>query len=170
MSDGPYRSAQAPTTHVCPRCAGVALARRPIAHVAVDECPRCGGVFVARDVLAVMIDDLGLYAAVRAAFPGGGRAATTGGPFYGKCPVCEELMNRRLFADGAQVIVDVCHAHGTWFDAKELTKVIDFVERGGLEAAAAARAEPEPAPMPPETRGVFRRALEVLLKRRAGWS
>jgi hypothetical protein len=44
-------------------------------------------------------------------------------------------MNRKLFAAGAGVIVDVCRAHGTFFDAGELPAIIEFVMQGGLEQA-----------------------------------
>ena len=44
-------------------------------------------------------------------------------------------MNRKLFAAGAGVIVDVCRAHGTFFDAGELPAIIEFVMQGGLEKA-----------------------------------
>lgn len=44
-----------------------------------------------------------------------------------RCPRCDEPMSRRAFAvetgaaeGAAPVIVDVCAAHGTWFDAGEL--------------------------------------------------
>jgi hypothetical protein len=54
---------------------------------------------------------------------------------YVKCPSCANVMNRRLFAAGAGVIVDVCRTHGTFFDAGELPQIIEFVMKGGLEAA-----------------------------------
>ena len=41
-------------------------------------------------------------------------------------------MNRTVFGKSSGVIVDVCKDHGTWFDARELTASIAFVERGGL--------------------------------------
>jgi hypothetical protein len=31
------------------------------------------------------------------------------------------------------VIVDVCKTHGTWFDADELRRVVEFVQHGGME-------------------------------------
>jgi len=54
---------------------------------------------------------------------------------YLPCPVCHVVMNRRLFATGTGVIIDVCRAHGTFFDAGELPLVIEFVMNGGLERA-----------------------------------
>ena len=51
------------------------------------------------------------------------------------CPVCHVMMNRKLFATGTGVIIDVCRTHGTFFDAGELPLIIDFVMNGGLERA-----------------------------------
>jgi hypothetical protein len=45
-------------------------------------------------------------------------------------------MNRRQFAAGAGIIVDVCKQHGTFFDVGELPRIIEFVMNGGLEKAA----------------------------------
>jgi Zn-finger nucleic acid-binding protein len=61
--------------------------------------------------------------------------ARTGGKLYIKCPVCKVVMNRKLFASGTGVIIDVCRKHGTFFDAGELPKIIEFVMNGGLEQA-----------------------------------
>jgi Zn-finger nucleic acid-binding protein len=44
-------------------------------------------------------------------------------------------MNRVNFAHYSNVIVDVCKAHGTWFDRDELRKVIEFIRAGGLDNA-----------------------------------
>jgi Zn-finger nucleic acid-binding protein len=48
------------------------------------------------------------------------------------CPTCGTSMNRKLFASGSGVVVDVCRSHGTFFDAGELPAIIDFVMAGGL--------------------------------------
>ena len=66
---------------------------------------------------------------------------------YAPCPVCRTLMNRVNFAHASGVIVDVCGAHGTWFDADELRQVLEFVAAGGLERARAQQlANPQPEP------------------------
>ena len=44
-------------------------------------------------------------------------------------------MNRINFAKCSGVIVDVCKGHGTWFDKQELTRIIEFIREGGLEAS-----------------------------------
>ncbi|HKW48268.1 MAG TPA: zf-TFIIB domain-containing protein [Gemmatimonadaceae bacterium] len=69
---------------------------------------------------------------------------------YAPCPVCKNLMNRVNFAHASGVIVDVCTNHGTWFDADELRRVLEFISAGGLEAARARELRQTPAttPMP----------------------
>jgi len=64
-----------------------------------------------------------------------------GGKMYVKCPACSTLMNRKLFATGAGVVVDICKAHGTFFDIGELPAILEFVQRGGLALAARKDAE-----------------------------
>ncbi|HKE20411.1 MAG TPA: zf-TFIIB domain-containing protein [Kofleriaceae bacterium] len=55
------------------------------------------------------------------------------GRLYIACPDCGQLMNRVNFARHSGVILDVCRGHGTWFDATELPRVVDFVMKGGVE-------------------------------------
>jgi Zn-finger nucleic acid-binding protein len=52
---------------------------------------------------------------------------------YVPCPVCKQMMNRVNFAHCSNVIVDVCRAHGTWFDRDELRRVVEFIRAGGME-------------------------------------
>lgn len=52
---------------------------------------------------------------------------------YAPCPQCGQLMNRINFARCSGVIVDVCKGHGTWFDAQELSAIVQFIRGGGLE-------------------------------------
>jgi Zn-finger nucleic acid-binding protein len=56
---------------------------------------------------------------------------------YIPCPVCTKLMNRVMFARCSGVVVDVCKAHGTWFDKDELRRIVEFIRAGGMDAARA---------------------------------
>jgi Zn-finger nucleic acid-binding protein len=53
------------------------------------------------------------------------------------------MMNRRNFGGQSGVIVDVCAKHGTWFEAGELPRALEFVESGGLTRARAKAQEQE---------------------------
>jgi len=44
-------------------------------------------------------------------------------------------MNRVNFARHSGVVLDVCKAHGTWFDVTELQRMIAFIQGGGLDSA-----------------------------------
>ena len=50
-------------------------------------------------------------------------------------------MNRRNYGKRSGVIVDVCRAHGVWFDNEELTRVLEFVRAGGLQETRRREAE-----------------------------
>jgi len=42
-------------------------------------------------------------------------------------PQCQQLMNRKNFAETSGAIVDVCKPHGIWLDRDELGRIIQFV-------------------------------------------
>src|SRR5690606_5556920 len=54
---------------------------------------------------------------------------------YVPCPDCSQLMNRSNFARSSGIIIDMCKQHGVWFDAGELPKIIEFIDKGGLDRA-----------------------------------
>ncbi|MBX3221041.1 MAG: zf-TFIIB domain-containing protein [Labilithrix sp.] len=145
---------QPPGTFVCGRC-GRALELEPVLDVTdapcprcvtpleaaggagewvdarLHECPRCGGMFVPRDALADILcraEQSGSFA------PAPERAAVVAldQVTYIPCPLCRSSMNRMNFGKVSGVIVDVCRAHGTWFDGGELTRVVAFAASGGL--------------------------------------
>ena len=102
-------------------------------------CESCGGTFLSVRTLRALIEaaqaspttgayerpQLHLDAAVR----------------YLSCPVCASPMVMQNFGNSSGVIVDVCAAHGLWFDAGELTQVMSFAASGALADANAASAE-----------------------------
>jgi Zn-finger nucleic acid-binding protein len=120
----------------CPRCAADLHARR-VGDLVIDECRACLGVFLDHVAIKRVIVDraqsraealLGALPRVEL-----NPIPAVGQKMYLPCPVCHIVMNRRLFATGTGVIVDICRIHGTFFDAGELPRVIDFVMSGGLE-------------------------------------
>ena len=52
---------------------------------------------------------------------------------YVPCPECSQLMNRANFARCSGVIIDVCKPHGIWFDRDELSRIVEFIQAGGLQ-------------------------------------
>jgi Zn-finger nucleic acid-binding protein len=130
----PYREAPSPT-RTCPRCT-TGLRRRALADAYIEECLQCAGFFVSTELIPRVVDALDLGGEVISTFPPGAPELPTGSPTYLKCPRCSDIMNRKLFASGAKVVVDVCSQHGIWFDDAELRAVAMFAAGGGMERAA----------------------------------
>lgn len=112
-----------------------------MAGVRLDLCDRCSGTFVTAEMLRDVVDRPEVLDELRALLPRGANAWAERGRVYVKCPVCETLMNRRQYASGARVVIDWCKHHGVWFDAGELSRVLDFVADGGLARARAREEE-----------------------------
>ncbi len=125
----------------CPRC-DLPLAAREVSDLVIDECTGCCGVFLDDTAVHRVIDaeDHARAEALLAALPRTTKPHS-GGRMYIKCPTCSTVMNRKLFATGSGVVIDVCKAHGTFFDAGELPSIIEFVRRGGLAIAASKDAQ-----------------------------
>jgi Zn-finger nucleic acid-binding protein len=122
-----------PAGGACPDCRAALVARQ--AGVAgFSECPRCGGLFLTRESFDAVAKDAATRERARAVddVPRGA-AASEPGFHYRPCPVCAKLMNRSNFGGGSGVIVDVCGPHGIFLDRGELTRIVDFIEKGGWE-------------------------------------
>lgn len=122
------------TALCCPRCAR-GLFLLDSGEVDVHECKSCGGLFVDHESLTLVIT---------AHRPSHGSVPSVRVPVlpppetqvrYLPCPVCTGVMNRAVFGRKSGVVIDTCRVHGTFFDARELTGCIAFVEEGGIERA-----------------------------------
>ncbi len=130
------------STLQCPRGCG-ALRRFSLGGVALDECERCSGVWLGQaDFQRLCAEEerravfLGAESQLR-------KTPATGVPTvrYVPCPVCAKLMNRINFGKRSGIVVDSCAKHGTWFDADELRRIVEFVRDGGLDRARAIEKE-----------------------------
>jgi Zn-finger nucleic acid-binding protein len=139
----------------CPRCQSQLVARQ-YAETSVDECDQCGGLFLAPATMDRVTQARDLPTGLRLALPKR-QARREAAVKYVHCPVCRKLMNRQAFGRISGVVVDVCKSHGVWFDAGELSEVIQFVENGGLERAR----ERELEELAERERRLRSRALEV---------
>ena len=125
----------------CPRCdSSPAMIARLVGDTLLDECPNCNGCW---------LDTAGVDRLVRErrqvstqAVLGMGGPSRPGhlpinppGRMYVKCPECETIMNRTNFAKRSGILIDTCRGHGTWFDADELPRIVEFVMNGGIDAA-----------------------------------
>ena len=121
---------------LCPSC-GSKTRAIVIGKTYLRECPRCEGIWADAAALQQICADGEQQAAVL------GMATTVPTTEsvalekvrYLPCPVCHGLMNRVNFAHCSKVVVDVCKAHGTWFDRDELRRIVEFIRDGGFEKA-----------------------------------
>jgi len=113
---------------LCPRCQAP-LELREEEGVVLTACPVGHGLFVARPALEAMEHES--FAAIQKldatpepAAPEPTERVTPAAPRSAPlCPRCDRPMREELVA-ATGVVVDVCKAHGTWFDAGELSTVV----------------------------------------------
>lgn len=108
-----------------------------IGATAVRECERCLGLWLDVAAFEKLCADreqqsIVLGTASRAPTQAVGESSKVK---YVPCPECLQLMNRINFARCSGVIVDICKGHGTWFDRDELSRIVEFIRGGGLEAS-----------------------------------
>jgi Zn-finger nucleic acid-binding protein len=109
-----------------------------VAGTLLDQCHACGGVWVDQEAFERIsaeseTQQSTLRALGRLPTPPSGTVPGLTKVVYLRCPDCDKMMNRRNFAKRSGIIIDVCSAHGIWFDHEELPRIIQYVRRGGLE-------------------------------------
>jgi Zn-finger nucleic acid-binding protein len=119
---------------LCPACE-VPMLRGTLREIPLHECAKCFGLWLDTPTFERICRDAEHQAAVLgSALVIDGQAALT--PVrYRRCPHCRDFMNRMNFARCSGVIVDICRAHGTWFDLNELHRIVHFIRAGGLDRA-----------------------------------
>jgi Zn-finger nucleic acid-binding protein len=119
----------------CPRCKDDMQWKSLGGHTLL-ECPDCLGLWLDVGTFEKICADREQHAAVLgAASVSNPRPITNEKVSYIPCPECKQLMNRANFARCSGVIIDVCKQHGIWFDRDELSRIIEFIKEGGLDAA-----------------------------------
>ncbi len=133
----------------CPRCRPpTRLVSQLVGSLGLDACTHCQGVFVDTDLLERLLAERRHESpdetpAMQALLTRKTSTARIVGQIEGikrdtsrvyiQCPDCSGHMVRRTFGRRSGVIVDICKAHGTWFDADELDRVVAFVQDGGVD-------------------------------------
>jgi Zn-finger nucleic acid-binding protein len=128
-------SAEAAQPAPCPRCQTL-LETVVLGQAKLRECPLCEGTWTDAETLRQICASQEQQAAVlglASHLPANEGVAIEKQIRYLPCPICRKLMNRVNFANCSGVIVDVCLAHGTWFDRDELRRIVEFIRSGGLE-------------------------------------
>lgn len=93
------------------------------------DCQRCGGQFAPHALVLELARRTTRLSRVPTS-----PTDTPNAVRYLACPTCNVLMNRKNFGGNSGIVVDVCAAHGVWFDRGELPKVIAYIEADGLVA------------------------------------
>jgi Zn-finger nucleic acid-binding protein len=103
----------------------------------VLECGTCFGLWLDVPSFEKICADREQQAAVlgTASHAPEGNVRTGSRVQYVPCPECSQLMNRINFAHCSGVILDLCKKHGIWFDRDELSRIVEFIRAGGLEAS-----------------------------------
>lgn len=131
----PVETADEANAGTCPRCK-IDLEFIAIGSNNLRECSRCGGFWTSsatfENICSSHEEQSAVLTFIRSdAHPDVHPASIS----YVPCPDCSQLMNRSNFARTSGVIIDMCRDHGVWFDADELPKIIDFINKGGLTLA-----------------------------------
>ena len=122
-----------PDGRACPRCEGP-LRGENLGGVSLIECTACAGVWLTPTVFESVLSTTEAAAA-------GGPSATDAAPDatlyvedevrYLPCIGCGELMTRKRIGGPEGATVDLCRAHGLWFDTGELERILAWVRAGG---------------------------------------
>ena len=119
----------------CPRCR-VPLGFMRVGQTNLRECSKCDGLWADVATFETICADREKQSAVLGFI---GQRTLTAEPLtkisYVRCPDCNEMMNRSNFARASGVIVDICKKDGVWFDADEMPRIIEFIQKGGMELA-----------------------------------
>jgi Zn-finger nucleic acid-binding protein len=145
VNEGPYRGAAAvdpdeppvdpnrpwllqtwTSRRECPQCNVALFAARKEGY-RIDACATCGGAWMDHELTARAVADADLTPAQLSdhAAKHAGRVPATKGR---ACPICNGALKEKLVPE-ARVVIDVCEAHGAWFDADEMRTVIEALVR-----------------------------------------
>jgi Zn-finger nucleic acid-binding protein len=122
----------------CPRCERP-LITIDIGATRVQECDCCGGIWLDTASFQKICEDrekqerVMLYNVTTE--PTKQPSENRKRKFYMPCPECGELMNLKNFAGCSGVVIDICTAHGIWFERQELQCIVNFIRDGGLRKA-----------------------------------
>ena len=126
----------------CPRCR-IEMSFLEIGSTDLRECEQCLGIWLDVPSFEKLCTDREQQSAVlgTASLAPTSAVRETSKVKYVPCPECSQLMNRINFARCSGVIVDICKGHGSWFDRDELSRIVEFIRGGGLEASRAREKE-----------------------------
>jgi Zn-finger nucleic acid-binding protein len=105
-----------------------------LAGLELDRCGLCYGLWFDRSelkMLGVALSDEHLADQLRDLLSSLGSTATSTPAAYPKCPVCMQLMQRKIYAAASGVMVNRCDAHGTWVQREAAIRLIGLMRGDG---------------------------------------
>ena len=118
----------------CPRCAANLFPHHDSLIIGSD-CRACGGIWLGVETFNALCKKKDAEISGHAVLGTGARRSLIpeDKTHYLPCPACHDLMNRRNFAAASGVIIDICAKHGVWLDQQELSRIVAFIEAGGMK-------------------------------------
>jgi Zn-finger nucleic acid-binding protein len=118
---------------LCPRCR-TEMQVVSVGTQKVLECSSCLGLWLTPDAFEKICADQEEHSAIlgTASMASVDRTILESKVNYVPCPECSQLMNRANFARCSGVIIDLCKRHGIWFDRNEISRIVEFINSGGL--------------------------------------
>jgi Zn-finger nucleic acid-binding protein len=107
----------------CPDC-GVHLFAAKKEGFRVDACGQCGGAWLASAMLTRAVEERTIVPAMLSEMASKHAPAPRPNSPGRKCPDCQDALEAR-HVEKARVAIDVCGAHGAWFDADEMRRTIE---------------------------------------------
>ena len=110
-----------------------------LAGLELDRCGLCYGLWFDRSelkMLAAALSDQHLADELQHLLASLGSTVTSSvasstPAAYPKCPVCTQLMQRRIYASVSGVMVNRCDAHGTWVEREAAIRLIGLMRGDG---------------------------------------
>lgn len=124
----------AATRLTCPRCR-IPLSDFTLGDVQLHDCEKCCGIWVDTPTFQQICADREDQATILGSPTPVAREAISSRRAYIPCPKCGDIMTPTQFSRHSGVIIDICRAHGVWFDRDELRRIIEFIRGGGLDRA-----------------------------------
>ena len=111
---------------ICPRCGGPALGPAETDGVLLQGCAGCGGIWVDDGSSRRLIAAPSAQAAQLASVASQNARQQVDTSSTVACPVCRKTMRHQDFPN-ARLRLDVCDAHGSWFDRGELAALVELL-------------------------------------------
>ncbi len=134
---GRRTTGKTPSERTCPRCdvRMDTIELCAVGGLCVERCDKCLGMFFDPNELESLIDT-SVSRVFEVDFERMSRIVEEEAPdssqvTYVKCPVCAELMHRKIYGPRSGVIVDTCRGHGVWLDGGELGRILKWAAAGG---------------------------------------